>query len=143
MKEHVLVTGGAGYIGSILVPELLGAGYQVTVLDNLKYQQASLSHVCHHPNLDIVIGDVRTESTVSPLLKRTDIIIPLAALVGAPLCDYDPIGAVTTNQDAIVNIVKKLSKSQRILIPNTNSGYGVGKKGSHCTEDSPLKPISL
>ena len=143
MKEHILVTGGAGYIGSILVPELLEAGYRVTVLDNFMYRQNSLASSCCQRDFQLVAGDVRSESVVKPLLKEVDVVIPLAALVGAPLCDRDSVGAVTTNRDAIVAMIKNISKSQKILIPTTNSGYGIGKKGAACTEKSPMNPISL
>ncbi len=143
MAEHILVTGGAGYIGSILVPELLNAGYQVTVLDSLMYRENSLASVCAHPKFSVVAGDARAEQVINPLLEKVDVIIPLAALVGAPLCNQDPIAAITTNQEAIVKMVKKMSKNQRILIPNTNSGYGIGKKDAKCTENSPLNPITL
>jgi len=143
VAEHILVTGGAGYIGSILVPELLNAGYQVTVLDSLMYRENSLASVCAHPKFSVVAGDARAEQVINPLLEKVDVIIPLAALVGAPLCNQDPIAAITTNQEAIVKMVKKMSKNQRILIPNTNSGYGIGKKDAKCTENSPLNPITL
>ena len=143
MSHQILVTGGAGYLGSTLVPELLAAGHKVTVLDNFMYQQNSLAHVCHHPGFDVVRGDVRSESTVLPLLRNADIIIPLAAYVGAPLCARDPVGASTTNHDAIVTMLKHVSKHQRILMPTTNSAYGTGDASHHCTEDSPLRPMSL
>jgi nucleoside-diphosphate-sugar epimerase len=142
MSEHVLVTGAAGYLGSILVPDLLAAGYKVTVLDNFMYKQASLNHVCYHPDFNVVRGDVRLESTMVPLLKKADIVIPLAAYVGAPLCDKDPVGAQTINHDAILMMLKHLSKNQRILMPTTNSAYGTGDKNNFCTEESPLNPIS-
>ena len=142
MSHQILVTGGAGYLGSTLVPELLAAGHKVTVLDNFMYHQNSLAHVCHHPGFEVVRGDVRLESTVLPLLKKADIIIPLAAYVGAPLCARDPIGASTTNHDAIVTMLKHASKHQRILMPTTNSAYGSGDASHHCTEDSPLRPMS-
>jgi nucleoside-diphosphate-sugar epimerase len=142
MSHRILVTGGAGYLGSTLVPELLAAGHQVTVLDNFMYSQNSLAHVCHHPAFEVVRGDVRTEDTVLPLLKKADIVIPLAAYVGAPLCDRDPVGATTTNHDAIVTMLKRVSKHQRILMPTTNSAYGTGDANNHCTEESPLRPIS-
>lgn len=142
MKEKVLVTGGSGYLGSILVNELLGEGYQVTVLDSFMYKQNSLAHVCYHPNFRVVRGDVRIKSTIVPLLKDVDIVIPLAALVGAPLCSKDPVGATTTNHDAISLMLSNISRDQRILMPTTNSAYGTGDENNFCTEESPLKPIS-
>lgn len=143
MSYQVLVTGGAGYLGSTMVPELLAAGHKVTVLDNFMYEQNSLAHVCHHPGFDVVRGDVRSESAVLPLLKKADIIIPLAAYVGAPLCARDPVGASSTNHDAIVMMLKHVSKHQRILMPTTNSAYGTGDENNFCTEESPLRPMSL
>ena len=143
MGHQILVTGGAGYLGSTLVPALLAAGHKVTVLDNFMYHQNSLAHVCHHPGFDVVRGDVRSESAVLPLLKKADIIIPLAAYVGAPLCARDPVGASSTNHDAIVMMLKHVSKHQRILMPTTNSAYGSGDEKNFCTEDSPLRPMSL
>jgi nucleoside-diphosphate-sugar epimerase len=142
-SDSVLVTGGAGYLGSILVPELLAAGHRVTVLDNFMYHQNSLSQVCVDPNFDLVNGDTRDEAVVKPLVKKADVILPLAALVGAPLCKKDPIAATTTNRDAVANICRMLSPSQRVIIPITNSGYGVGERGKFCTEESPLHPVSL
>lgn len=143
MKTHVLVTGGAGYIGSILTQYLLEYGYKVTVLDSLYYRQEStLNHLFLHQDLEFVRGDVRIESDILPSLKTADIIIPLAALVGAPVCDLDPIGATTTNRDAIFSMLKNVSKDQRIIMPTTNSAYGSGDKNNYCTEDSPLNPIS-
>jgi nucleoside-diphosphate-sugar epimerase len=138
----ILVTGGAGYLGSILVPDLLAAGHEVTVLDNFMFRQGSLNHVCHHPKFNVVKGDIRIESTIKSLLAKTDAVIPLAALVGAPLCNQDPVGATTTNRDAILMMLKLLSPSQRVLMPTTNSAYGTGEKGNFCTEESPLRPIS-
>jgi nucleoside-diphosphate-sugar epimerase len=136
----VLVTGGAGYLGSILVPELLDEGFEVTVIDNFMYKQTSLNHLCINSNFDVIRGDVRVETTMWPLLKKADIIIPLAAYVGAPLCNQDPIGASTTNKDAIFMMLKHLSKNQLVIMPTTNSAYGTG---DYCTEESPLNPISL
>jgi nucleoside-diphosphate-sugar epimerase len=142
-KHSILVTGGAGYLGSTLVPALLDVGFDVTVLDNLMFRQSPLNHVCAHPGFDFVHGDARDEATVKPLLAKADLVIPLAALVGAPLCNRDQIGAVTTNRDAIAMLTRLLSKEQRVLLPVTNSGYGVGEQGKECTEESPLRPISL
>ncbi len=142
MSHNILVTGGAGYLGSTMVPDLLNAGHKVTVLDNFLFNQASLNHVCHHPNFSIVKGDIRIESVMAPLIEKADIIIPLAALVGAPLCNKDPIGASTVNRDAILMMLKNLSKQQLVLMPTTNSAYGTGDENNFCTEESPLRPIS-
>ena len=142
MKYKILVTGGAGYLGSTMVPDLLGAGHKVTVVDNFMFKQTSLNHVCHNSNFDVVKGDIRVESTIKPLLKDADIVIPLAALVGAPICNLNPIGAQTTNHDAILMMLKHVSKEQRILMPTTNSAYGTGDENNFCTEESPLRPIS-
>lgn len=142
MSYNILVTGGAGYLGSILVPALLADGHKVTVLDNLMYGQASLSHVCYHENFSIVRGDIRLEKTIVPLMQKADIIIPLAAYVGAPLCNKDPVGATTVNHDAILMMLKHLSRDQMLLMPTTNSAYGSGDENNFCTEDSPLRPIS-
>ena len=142
MTHSILVTGGAGYLGSTMVPDLLNAGHKVTVLDNFMFQQASLNHVCNNPNFSIVKGDIRIESVMAPLLKKADIVIPLAALVGAPLCNLDPVGATTINHDAITLMIKLLSKQQIVLMPTTNSAYGTGDENNFCTEESPLRPIS-
>ena len=143
MSYNILVTGGAGYLGSTMVPNLLQAGHKVTVLDNFMFKQASLNHVCHNPNFNIAKGDIRVESTIAPILKKADIVIPLAALVGAPLCNMDPVGASTINHDAILLMLKLMSKDQYILMPTTNSAYGTGDANNFCTEESPLRPISL
>ena len=139
---NILVTGGAGYLGSTLVPDLLEEGHKVTVLDNFMFKQSSLNHCCYHPNFSIVKGDIRQKEIMSKLMTKVDVIIPLAALVGAPLCSLDPIGATTTNHDAIELMLKLLSKDQIVLMPTTNSAYGVGEKDNYCNEDSPLRPIS-
>ena len=138
----ILVTGGAGYLGSILVPDLLATGHEVKVLDNFFFKQSSLNHVCHHKKFSVVNGDIRSESTIKPLMKDADIIIPLAALVGAPMCSRDPIGARTINHDAIMLMIKNISKDQVVLMPTTNSAYGTGDEKNFCTEESPLRPIS-
>jgi nucleoside-diphosphate-sugar epimerase len=136
---NILVTGGAGYIGSMLAQDLLSLGHNVTVLDNFMYQQSSLGQLCYHPNFRIYRGDVRVETDLLPILKQADIIIPLAAYVGAPLCDRDPVGASSTNRDAIFMMMKCLSQEQIVLMPTTNSAYGTG---DYCDETSPLNPIS-
>lgn len=143
MSCNILVTGGAGYLGSTMVPDLLQLGHKVTVLDSFMYKQSSLNHVCHHPNFSVVKGDIRIEGVMAPLLKKADIVIPLAALVGAPMCSQDPVGARTINHDAIALMLKLLSKQQLVLMPTTNSAYGTGDKNNFCTEESPLNPISL
>jgi nucleoside-diphosphate-sugar epimerase len=140
---NVLVTGGAGYLGSTLVPALLDRGFIVTVVDNFMYGQDSLAAVCYHPAFSLVRGDVRSIDTMRPLLAKADVIIPLAARVGAPLCDRDPIAATTTNVQAIVDMLDDLSRDQVVLFPVTNSGYGIGQTGTVCTEESPIRPISL
>ena len=139
----ILITGGAGYIGSVLSPTLLALGHEVTVVDNLMFRQNSLADCCQYQGFQVVRGDARDEGLMKKLVARADGIIPLAALVGAPLCDRDPIAARTTNLEAVELLCRLASKEQRMLMPVTNSGYGVGEKGKHCTEESPLRPISL
>ena len=143
MNHKILVTGGAGYLGSILVPQLLKLGNTVTVVDNFTYGQNSLLDCCAEDKFFVVRGDVRDERVMKPLLKDADIIIPLAALVGAPICDRDKVGATSINTEAVRLITLNTSKTQRIIIPTTNSGYGIGQKDKFCTEETPLNPISL
>jgi len=140
---RILVTGGAGYIGSILVPKLLEKNHEVTVIDNFMYNQTSLLDCCHDEKLTIVRGDARDKGLISKCLEKVDAIFPLACLVGAPLCSKDPIGARTTNFDAIKMILDMRRKDQIIIFPTTNSGYGIGQKAIYCTEETPLNPISL
>jgi nucleoside-diphosphate-sugar epimerase len=141
---NILVTGGAGYIGSTLVPLLLEKGYHVTVLDNFYFNnQSSLLTCCKNPNFNVVEGDARDESILKVEIAKHDVIIPLAAIVGAPACDHDKIGAKTINFDQIKIINHLRSKDQIVVYPNTNSGYGIGKPGILCNEESELKPISL
>ena len=142
MSYEILVTGGAGYLGSTMVPDLLTAGHKVTVLDNFMFKQSSLNHCCYHKNFKIIKGDIRQKDLMSKLMKSADVIIPLAALVGAPLCNLDPIGATTINHDAIELMISLLSKDQIVLMPTTNSAYGAGDKDNYCNENSPLRPIS-
>ena len=140
---NILVTGGAGYIGSILVPALLAEGHSVTVLDSFLYNQTSLLDCCNNPNLSIVRGDVRDERVVLPLLAKADAVMPLACLVGAPLCAQKPIEARSINLDAILMLLRHASPAQLFVSPTTNSGYGVGQAGVYCTEETPMNPISL
>jgi len=139
---NILVTGGAGYIGSILVQRLLDRGHTVIVLDNFMFGQSSLNHLCHYDSLEIVNGDVRNESLLKGLLARAEVVIPLAALVGAPLCAKDPIGASSINHDSVMLLLKLKGPDQWVLMPTTNSAYGSGDEDNFCTEDSELNPIS-
>ncbi|MGZ3807574.1 MAG: NAD-dependent epimerase/dehydratase family protein [Bacteriovorax sp.] len=140
---RILITGGAGYIGSVLTSYLLQEGHQVTILDNFMFAQSSLTDLCWNEHLEIVRGDCRDEKLIKGLLAKADIVIPLAALVGAPMCDKDRVGAASINQEAVEMICKHLSREQRILMPVSNSGYGIGSGQDFCTEESPLRPISL
>jgi len=139
----VLVTGGAGYIGSILVPELLRAGHEVVVIDSFMYHQSSLLDVCSNEKLTVIRGDARDVKLIASYMKVADVIIPLACIVGARACERDPVAARTINLEAIELILTLRKKSQKIIFPNTNSGYGIGEKGKYCDEKTPLKPISL
>ena len=143
MPLRVLVTGGAGYLGSILCEHLLDAGHHVTVLDKLLYGQQSLFHLCANDRFNFVVGDARDEQTVSKLVKDADVLIPLAAVVGAPACDQDPWLAKSVNFDAIVMLNKLRSPRQLVVYPNTNSGYGTKTGDVYCTEETPLEPITL
>jgi len=140
---RILVTGGAGYIGSMLVPALLARGDQVTILDTFNEGRPYLAECCANPLFDPVRGDARDMSVVRPLVAKADVIVPLAALVGAPICARDTVGATTLNRDAVLDMLKLTSADQRVVYPNTNSGYGIGDSNAFCTEDSPLRPISL
>jgi nucleoside-diphosphate-sugar epimerase len=145
MADHVLVTGGLGYIGSILCDHLLSAGLRVTALDNLMYGtgQQGLYHLCANPSFDFIKADVRDEEQMRAAVRGPDVIIHLAAVVGAPACDKDPLLARSVNLDAVRLLNRLRSPSQLVLYPNTNSGYGVTSGQTYCTEDSPLSPISL
>lgn len=139
----ILVTGAAGYIGSVLVPVILEKGYKVIAIDNFMYNQTSLLDCCYNENLTVVRSDARDKNIISKYLKDVDAIFPLACLTGAPVCSLKPIEAETTNLDAVIMLLKLRSKSQIVIFPTTNSGYGVGRKEKFCDENTPLKPISL
>lgn len=141
--ERVLVTGGAGYIGSVLVPRLLQEGYAVTVLDRFNARYPSLLSLASNPNFRAIRGDCRDVLEVREALKDCEWVIPLAAIVGAPACDRNTIDVVSTNLGAIVCILSQRSNEQRVLFPNTNSGYGTTYPGVICDETTPLEPISL
>jgi nucleoside-diphosphate-sugar epimerase len=142
-KAKILITGGAGYIGSVLCPALLAEGHSVTVLDNFSRGDNTLAACCSYDGFNMLRGDCRDEQTMAPLVRDADLVIPLAALVGAPLCDRDKLAAISTNRDAVTMLTRILSPDQRMILPMTNSGYGVGESGKFCTEESPLRPISL
>lgn len=140
---RIAVTGGAGYIGSVLVPELLRLGHEVSVLDNFYFNQTSLLDCCADKNFRITRGDARDRETVAKFIEDADFIIPLAALVGFPLCDYDKIAAKSTNLDAVLMLLELRKPEQKIIFPCTNSGYGTSDGSIYCTEETPLNPISL
>jgi len=139
--EKVLITGGAGYLGSTLTEVLLSKGYSVTVLDNLTYKQLSLTSFCHNKNFNLIVGDVRNNKLLASLVEAHDIIIPLAAIVGMPACKKDPGLTVAVNYQQIKDIVEYIQPSQKLLVPNTNSQYGSSE--TIITEESPFNPLSL
>jgi nucleoside-diphosphate-sugar epimerase len=145
MADHFLVTGALGYLGSILCEHALAAGYRVTALDNLMYGPAEqgLYHLCANPAFDFVKGDVRDEEVMRRVVRGADVVVHLAAIVGAPACDRDPLLATSVNRDSARLLNRLRSRQQRVIYPNTNSGYGITSGETFCTEDSPLKPISL
>jgi nucleoside-diphosphate-sugar epimerase len=143
MNLHVLVTGGAGYLGSVLCERLLAAGHRVTTVDDMMYQQRSLLHLCADRHFDFVSGDARDKELIRRLVKEADVLIPLAAIVGAPACDRDPLLARSVNLEAVRLLNGLRSPQQMVIYPTTNSGYGTQSGDLFCTEDTPLEPISL
>ena len=141
--KNILVTGGAGYVGSVLVPVLLQNGHKVTVIDNFLYKQPSLASVVSNKDFSLVYGDVRDEGLMSKYIPSADVIIPLAAIVGAPACLKDPQMASSVNKDSMIWMFDKISSSQQILMPTTNSAYGSGDENNYCDEESKLNPLSL
>ncbi len=145
MAQRVLVTGGLGYIGSILCEHLLDSGFHVTALDNLMYGagQQGLYHLCANPGFDFIKADVRDEDAMRVAIKSADVIVHLAAIVGASACDRDPTLATTVNLEAVKLLNRLRSPNQLVIYPNTNSGYGATSGEAYCTEETPLEPISL
>ena len=145
MAERVLVTGALGYLGSIVCEHLLDEGYTVTALDNLMYgaDRQGLYHLCAHPSFEFIKGDVRDESVMRPAVREADVILHLAAIVGAPACDRDPELATSVNLGSARLLKRLCSPWQTVVFPNTNSGYGATSADSYCTEDTPINPISL
>jgi nucleoside-diphosphate-sugar epimerase len=140
---RILVTGAAGYIGSVMVPMLLEQDHEVIALDSFIYNQTTLLDSCHYDKLSIIRGDARDQALVSECLKGVDAVFPLACLTGAPLCSKDPFGAKSTNLDAVRLILELRGRDQLVIFPTTNSGYGIGQQGVQCTEETPLNPVSL
>lgn len=138
----VAVTGGAGYLGSSLVSMLLEDGHEVSVLDNFMYQENSLGGVIFHRKLAVKVGDIRDREAVRWVLDGADVVIPLAAIVGAPACNRDPVAATSVNHDAILMMLQMLGTEQHVVMPTTNSAYGQGDANHHCDETSPLNPLS-
>jgi nucleoside-diphosphate-sugar epimerase len=140
--KKILVLGGAGYLGSVFTEKLISLNYEVTVIDRFIFGQNSLNHLCHNPNLNIENLDVRNLDDIKKFITKSDVIFPLAAYVGAPLCKKDPVGAELINLKSIRDLLTIISKNQYLIMPTTNSAYGSGNKENYCDESSPLNPIS-
>ena len=141
--SKILITGGGGYVGSMLTTALINMGHKVTVIDLMKYEKGSLNHLFYNKNFKLLKRDVRDKNLLKSLVKKNEFIIPLAALVGAPLCDKFKKDAISVNHKSIRTLVSICSKKNKIIFLTTNSGYGVGEKNKFCDENSPLRPISL
>ncbi len=142
-KRSILITGGAGYIGSMLSTELVKLGYTVTVIDLLQFDRSSLNHLYYYKNFKFIKADIRNKKIMKKLILKHEFIVPLAALVGAPLCEKNKKLAISTNYTAIKIILSLVKKENKIIYLTTNSGYGIGEKNKYCDEESPLRPISL
>ncbi len=143
MNKKIVVTGGAGYLGSIMTERFLAAGHRVTIVDNLMYGPAGLFQHCANPNFEFIFGDARDRDLMRETIKDADVIVPLAALVGAPVCKRDPLTAQSVNTDAVRMLLELRSEAQLVVYPNTNSGYGTQTGEVFCTEDTSLDPITL
>jgi len=141
--SKILITGGGGYVGSMLTTTLVNLGHEVSVIDLMKYDKGSLNHLYYHKNFKLIQKDIRDKKLMKKLVRKNEYIIPLAALVGAPLCDKNKKEAISVNYDSIKSLVSLSSKKNKIIFLTTNSGYGIGKKNKFCDENSPLRPISL
>ena len=141
--KKILITGGGGYIGSMLTTELLRLGHEVTVIDLLKYDKGSLDHLYYEKKFTFINDDIRNLNLLKKIIYKNEFVIPLAALVGAPLCKKNKKDAISINYESIKKILQTLKKKQKLIYLTTNSGYGIGEKNKFCNEESPLKPISL
>jgi len=143
MTKNILITGGAGYIGSMLITNLLDFGHKVTLIDNLAYPKDAINHLFVNKNFNFIKEDACKDKVIKKYMTNKDYIIPLAALVGAPLCEKNKRKAIKTNIGSIKTILKYKKKSQKIIYLTTNSGYGIGEKNKYCDENSELRPVSL
>ena len=138
----ILITGGAGYLGSVITELLLQDWREITILDNMMYNQTSLINFSHYDNFKFINGDVRDKELLKELVLQNDVIIPLAAIVGFPACERDKELATQINYEHVKFVCDIANENnKKVVYPNTNSGYGIGENGE-CTEESPLNPIS-